>query len=255
MEKRFAIAAFCFVLLISSGAAAKSVSRVFVRENVSRAHREQLLNKLQKITGWSRLTFVADGALSVEANETIKGSKSARSLVTSAVSGSHVIVLEDASSRSDVAFCRVVPGRWTNGNAAGLDAHVVLIDFTDFDQIVGDAEARRSFDVGWAVLHEFDHVVMNSADTDVSDHVGECETHINKMRAELGLPLRGNYFFTASTLKADPNFNTRFVRLPFEQIDPSSRRLKRYWLTWDFTVVGGIPSSFNRLARTSADIF
>jgi hypothetical protein len=96
---------------------------------------------------------------------------------------------------------------------------------------------------------------MNSADTDVSDHVGECETHINKMRAELGLPLRGNYFFTASTLKADPNFNTRFVRLPFEQIDPSSRRLKRYWLTWDFTVVGGIPSSFNRLARTSADIF
>ena len=45
------------------------------------------------------------------------------------------------------------------------------------------------------------------------------------------------------------------VRLPFEQIDPSSRRLKRYWLTWDFTVVGGIPSSFNRLARSSADIF
>ena len=59
----------------------------------------------------------------------------------------------------------------------------------------------------------------------------------------------------AGAVKADPNFNTRFVRLQFEQIDPSSRRRKRYWLTWDFTVVGGIPSSFNRLARSSADIF
>lgn len=255
MERRLPIAAFCFVLLISSGAAAKSVSRVVVRDNVPRAHQDQLINKLRKITGWTRLAFAGDGALSIEAGEILKGSKSARTLLTTAVAGNNVIVLEDASSRSDVAFCRVVPGKWTNGNAAGLDAYVVLIDFTDFEQIVGDAQARRAFDVGWAVLHELDHVVMNSADTDVNDHVGECEAHINQMRDELGLPLRASYFFTASALKANPNFNTRFVRLPFEQVDPFSRRLKRYWLTWDFIVVGGIPSSFNRLARSSADIF
>jgi hypothetical protein len=255
MDKRLPIAAVCLLLLISASAAAKSGSRVVVRENVPRAHREQLVNKLRKITGWPRLAFAGDGALSIEANEVSKGSKSARTLVADAIGGDDVIVIEDASSRSDVAFCRVVPGRWTNGNAAGLDAYVIQIDFTDFQQIVGDAEARRAFDVGWAVLHELDHVVMNSADTDVNDHVGECETHINKMRDELGLPLRANYFFTASSLKADPNFNRRFVRLPFEQIDPSSRRLKRYWLTWDFTVVGGVPPSFNRVARSSADIF
>jgi len=255
MRNKFAVPAFCLVLFMSSGAAAKSVSRVLLRENVSHTHRDQLINKLRRITGWTKLGFAGDGALSLEAGDTTKGSKSARTLLATATAGSNVIVLEDASSRSDVAFCRVVPGRWTNGNAAGLDAYVVLIDFTDFEQVVGDAEARRSFDVGWAVLHELDHVVMNSADTDVNDHVGECESHINKMREELGLPLRANYFFTASSLKADPNFNTRFVRLPFEQIDPSSRRRKRYWLTWDFTVVGGIPSSFNRLARSSADIF
>lgn len=255
MRSKFAVPAFCLVLFMSSGVAAKSVSRVLLRENVSPTHRDQLTNKLRRITGWTRLAFAIDGALSIEGNEFLKGSKSARSLLTTAVGGENVVVLEDASSRSDVAFCRVVPGKWTNGNAAGLDAYVVLIDFADFEQIVGDAEAQRSFDVGWAVLHELDHVVMNSADTDVNDHVGECESHINKMREELGLPLRASYFFTASALKADPNFNTRFVRLPFEQIDPSSRRLKRYWLTWDFTVVGGIPPSFNRLARSSADIF
>lgn len=223
-----------------------------MRENVSRAHREQLVNKLRKITGWTKLAFAGDGELSIEVNESFKGSKSARTLLAEAIAGENVIVIEDASSRADVAFCRVVPGKWTNGNATGPDVHVIQIDFTDFEHIVGDAEARRAFDVGWAVLHEIDHVVMDSADTEVSEELGECEDHINKMREELGLPLRANYFFTASSLKPDPNFNTRFVRLPFEQIDPSSRRLKRYWLTWDFTVVGGVQPSFNRVARSSA---
>lgn len=255
MRSKFAVHAFCLVLFMSSGVAAKSASRVLLRENVSRTHRDQLINKLRRITGWTRLAFTGDGALSIEAGDTFRGSKSARSLLASAVAGKNVVVLEDASSRADVAFCRVVPGRWTNDNNTGLEAYVVLIDFTDFEQIIGDAEARRSFDVGWAVLHELDHVVQNSEDTDVNDHVGECESHINKMREELGLPLRASYFFTASSLKADPNFNTRFVRLPFEHVDPSSRRLKRYWLTWDYTVVGGIPPSFDRLARSSAAIF
>lgn len=254
MAKRIAIAVIGVVLLISASAAAKSASRVVLRDDVSPAHRDQLLSKLRKITGWTKLTFAADGTLSIDTAETSAGSKSARSLLARAAAGSTAIILEDASSRADVAFCRVVPARWLNAHAAISRAFVVLIDFADFEQLVGDDEARESFDVGWAVLHEIDHVVMNSADTEVNDHIGECETHINKMRDELGLPLRASYFFTASTLKADPNFSTRFVRLPFEKRDPSSRRLKRYWLTWDLTVVGGV-ASFNRLARSSADIF
>jgi hypothetical protein len=256
MRSRLAISAFCVALFLSSGATAKSVSRVLLRENVPHTHRDQLINKLRKITGWTKLTFTEDGSLLVDGTDTAKGSKSARSLLTRAVAGKTVIVLEDASSRSDVAFCRVVPARWVNGNHAKLAAYVVLIDFSDFEQVLGDEEARESFDVGWAVLHELDHVVMNSGDTAANDEVGECESHINQMRDELGLPLRASYFFTASALKADPNFNTRFVRLPFEQRGPSSRRLKRYWLTWDFAAVGGVPPpSLNRLARSSADIF
>jgi len=231
-----------------------------LRDNVPHEHRDQLLTKLRKITGWTKLRFAADGGLIVDTNEPASGSKSARNLLAKAIAGNDVIVLEDASSRADVAFCRVVPGRWLNGNSANLPAYVVLIDFTDFEQLVGDEQARASFDVGWALLHELNHVVMNSEDSDaeavdVNEHVGECEIHINRMRDELGLPLRANYFFTASTLKADPNFNTRFVRLPFEQRDPLSRRVKRYWLTWDFAAVGGFSSSLNRLARSSADIF
>jgi hypothetical protein len=258
MRSRLAIVAWCVTLFISSGAAAKSVSHIVLRNNVPQSHRDQLLNKLQKITGWTRLRFAGDGALLVDGSEIVAGSKSARGLLIKAISGKEVIVLEDASSRPDVAFCRVVPGRWINGNSAKPAAYVVLIDFNDFEQVVGDEQARASFDVGWSVLHELDHVVTNSEDAEageVEDHIGECEAHINQMRDELGLPLRASYFFTSSDLKPDPNFNTRFVRLPFEQKDPSSRRVKRYWLAWDFAAVGGVSSPLNRLARSSADIF
>lgn len=258
MKLRFLLSALCVALFAFSSATAESVGRVVVRDNVPHDHRDQVINKLRKITGWTRLRFTSDGALSIEGSETVGGSASARNLLSRAISGPDAIVLEDASSRADVAFCRVVPGRWLNDNSAKSAAYVVLIDFTDFEQIVGDEEARAAFDVGWAVLHEIDHVVTNSADNDAEDNgdrLGDCEEHINRMRQELGLPQRASYFFTASTLKSDPNFNTRFVRLPFEQRDPASRRVKRYWLTWDFAAVGGFSASLNRLARSSADIF
>src|SRR5215467_7920856 len=151
MRGTSAISALGIALLISSGAAAKSVSRVLLRDDVSREHRDQLTNKLRKITGWSKLMFASDGSLIIDGTDSSKGSKSARNLLTKAVAGKNVIIIEDASSRPDLAFCRVVPGRWTNADSANLPAYVVLIDFTDFDQIVGDGKVREAFDVGWAV--------------------------------------------------------------------------------------------------------
>ncbi len=75
------------------------------------------------------------------------------------------------------------------------EVHVVQIDFTDFRQVPGDKEALAAFDVGWAVLHEIDHVISDSADPITQDVAGDCEGHINQMRRELGLPVRSNYFF------------------------------------------------------------
>ena len=60
------------------------------------------------------------------------------------------------------------------------------------------------------------------------------------MRREIGLPQRVNYFFTESSLRADPNFGTKLVRLAFEQYDSGRSRLRHYWLTWDSRVVGGL---------------
>jgi hypothetical protein len=41
---------------------------------------------------------------------------------------------------------------------------------------------------------------------------------------------------------------SKFVRLPFERRDPSSAKLKRYWLIWDAVLVGGLTSN----AQTSS---
>jgi hypothetical protein len=60
------------------------------------------------------------------------------------------------------------------------------------------------------------------------------------MRLEVGLPVRVDYFFSRAYLKADANFNARYVRLSFE------RETKRYWLVWDATTVGGLQDDGQR---------
>ena len=169
-----------------------------------------------------------------------RGSESARALLSQALNGPNFIIIEDASSRSDVGFARVVRGRWLRGDSTNPPAFVVLIDFTDFRRLSGDAEARAAFDVGWGLLHEIDHVVRDSEDAEDQTAIGECEDHINRMRLEVGLPIRVDYFFSRAYLKADANFSARYVRLSFERRDELSLQTKRYWLVWDATTVGGL---------------
>jgi len=211
-----------------------------LKPDVPRAHRDELVARLRVITGLTDLRFDNDGSLRFDINQTSRGSKSARELLSQAAQGANVIILEDASSRSDVAFCRVVRGRWLRGESTRPPAYVVLIDFTDFHQLSGDAEARAAFDVAWGLLHEIDHVVNDSEDGKDAKTIGECEDHINQMRLEVGLPIRADYFFTRAYLRADANFNARYVRLSFERRDQSSLQTKRYWLIWDAVTVGGL---------------
>ena len=116
---------------------------------------------------------------------------------------------------------------------------VVLIDFADFDHVMGDKAALKAFDPAWALLHEIDHVVNDSSDSDSGP--GECEDHINTMRRECNLPFRSDYYFTyfLSTNQAD--FQTRFVRMAFDQEERVGNKRRRYWVVWDATLVGGLP--------------
>jgi len=228
------------LILTAFPVVASTSNRVVVRDNVSQSHRDELADRLRAITGWRELSFGDDGALQVEKTGFQNGSRSARDLVSRAMLGDRVILFEDASSRKDVVFCRVALGRWVREPAPDIDAYIVLIDFDDFRQVSGDKQARAAFDVGWAVLHEIDHVVEDSRDPEHDTSLGDCETHINNMRRELGLPTRNSYFFSFLPVKNDANLVSRFVRLGFDHVNSTSAKRKRYWLIWDAAIVGGL---------------
>jgi len=213
---------------------------VVIREDISPAHREQLAAKLRKITGFPDLKFDDDGILLQGSKAPIGGSASARELIANAISGRTVAVIEDASNHSEVAFCRVVPGKGKKNAAGSPPVFVVQIDFADFDQLVGDERALEAFNVGWGLLHELDHIVNDSPDATSLGEAGECEAHINQMRRECNLPQRAHYFYTLLPLTTDGAFMTRFVRLAFEQQQPQAKNKKRYWVIWDANVVGGL---------------
>lgn len=241
------------VVLISSAIPifASGSDNVVVRQNVSKSNREELARRLQAITGWGELGFDSDGALTIGNANARGGSRSARALLHRSISGQRAILFEDASSRKDVVFCRVVLGKLDH--APSTEVFVVLIDFADFRQVSGDKQARAAFDVGWAVLHELDHVVENSEDPK-DDVPGDCEGHINRMRRELGLPIRNSYFFSFLPVRNDANLISRFVRLGFEDDNGHASKRKRYWLIWDAAVVGGLTSDAESV-RASFDIF
>jgi hypothetical protein len=242
------------VVLIACGLTvfASTTDKIIVRNNVSKSSREELSQRLRAITGWSNLSFNNDGALTIGEAQARGGSKGARDLLNKTFSGQRVILFEDASSRKDVVFCRVVLGKLERLPAA--EVYLVLIDFADFRQVTGDKQARAAFDVGWAVLHEIDHVVEDSADPG-DDVPGDCESHINGMRRELGLPVRNSYFFSFLSVRNDGNLISRFVRLGFEHDNGPTSKKKRYWLLWDAALVGGLTSDSNAPAFAHSTSF
>jgi hypothetical protein len=217
----------------------KRHTNVICREQLSSQLRGKLATNLKKITGWPNLGFSDQGALQVGIGPPTGGSKTARDLILSAINGPNYVVLEDASNRPDVVFCRVVSAKFVKDTSSTPRVYVVLIDFADFDQLMGDRPAREAFNVGWGVLHELEHVANDSKDAETIGETGECEARINEMRREVGLPERAEYFFSFFPLTESSDFKTRFVRLSFVQ-QLSVKKTKRYWLIWDADLVGGI---------------
>ena len=219
---------------------------VVCRTHVSANQRDRLTADLRKISGWSDLKFDGAGVLRHGNSEAVGGSKTARALLTTMIMGANTVVLDDVSRRTDIAFMRVILGQWKKPE--GPPAYVVQIDFADFDQVMGDEKALAAFNLGWALLHELDHIANDSRDAVAFGETGECETRINEMRSECNLPERIEYFYTVSPLTQNSWFNTKLMRLAFEQTQPGSAKKKRYWIVWDANIVGGIDPS-SELAR------
>ncbi len=232
----------CILLLICSMSvrAERKVSNVVCRDELSSERRDELAAKLRKISGWPDLEFDSSGILRQGSKEAVGGSSSARELLAKVILGTTAVVLEDASKSSEVAFCRVIPGKWKHSFQDNRPAFVVQIDFADFEQVMGDEPALEAFNVGWGLLHELDHIANDSADASSLGETGECETHINQMRSECNLPQRSDYFYTPLPLSVDGAFATKLVRLAFQYEQAQSSKKKRYWIVWDANVVGSL---------------
>lgn len=222
---------------------------VLCRPEMALSRRAELTDKLRMITGWHDLKFDENGALRLGGSKSAGGSQTARDLLTAAVAGKNVIVLEDASNRADVVFCRVIEGRWTHDRQGQPPVYIVLIDFADFSHLMGEEAARSAFNVGWGVMHEIDHVVHDSVDAVKNGEVGECEDLINRMRRECGVPERADYYYEFLPAAQNSDFKTRFVRLPFDVYKSETNKKSRYWLIWDASLVGGIEEQQRLAAR------
>jgi len=232
------LAGILLLLLPIALQAEQNSNHVVCRDEVSPERREQLAAKLRNITGLPDLNFDDKGILRLGGRTPLAGSESARALLANAINGRNVVVVEDSSNSSEVAFCRVIPARWRQHATDLPPAFVIQIDFADFEQVVGDERALEAFNVGWGFLHELDHVVNDSPDATALGDSGECEAHVNQMRRECNLPERADYFSTLLPID-EGAFRTRLVRIAFEQPLPTANKKKRYWLVWDANVVGG----------------
>jgi hypothetical protein len=209
------------------------------RKQLSVQLRDNLATRLREITGWPELKFDSRGTLQIGVGKSVGGSQSARNLVAKLINGLDFVALEEANNRSDVVFARLVSAKWEDASPDQPPAHIVLIDFADFKHVMGDKRGLEAFNVGWVLLHEFDHIATDSDDAAVFDEIGECEAHINQMRRECHLPQRADYFFTSFPIAADSNSPTKFVRLSFFESDVNKNK-RRYWLIWDARLVGGL---------------
>jgi hypothetical protein len=224
----------CLILLAQSSPAIAEMSFTSgiwcnreKRNRVSDAHEDELVRSLRRITGFQRLSFAEDGLLSLgDAKEVIAGSSIARQIIFCAMGSGRTFIIEDHSGSQSVFFGQLDEGTDFEDivSKRKLDIWRLRIDFEDFREIDASPEVRESFDVGFTLLHELLHGV-GYKDAHSRGEIGELEGLVNQARAELGLPLRDQYF--GEPLQITPRIAT--VRLRFrKEIKPAAAgRLKR----------------------------
>ncbi len=215
-----------------------SAPKIVCRASLAEPRRAELSAQLRAITGLPGLHFDDEGFLRFGAEAPSGGSESARALLTAAEGGENLLILEDASGRADVAFSRVLEGRWKDGSEGRPAAFVVQIDFKDFSHVHGDRAALAAFNAAWGLMHELEHAVRDTSDAEGPGAAGECEDAINLMRRECGLAERAEYFYTPVPGAAEGDFKTRYVRLAFTNTRADNKQ-RRYWLFWDAALTGG----------------
>lgn len=180
---------------------------------LSEPHKTQLLENLRQITGFKELQFGENGQLQLGPTvEYSDGSAAARQVLQRAIESGFVFLIEDHTGSPEVTFGQLDEGTHYEDEHAKRRLLIwrLRLDFDDFRNMEAPRRVRESFSIGFAFLHELLHG-LGHRDALSLEEVGECEEVINKVRLELSLPTRDQYF--ASQLRITGNYFT--YRLKF----------------------------------------
>jgi len=170
----------------------------------------------------------------------VGGSAIARELLVKAIDNSDSFAVESANHSEQVAFAEIESTlTYSDGINPRHNEWVIRIDFADFAQLRGDANAIKAFNPGMNMMHELTHAILKLPDPEgPDDPLGQCERFLNLMRAELGLPLR-QYYFPKTRLARSPASLSQILQaeIKFTHGDSHSKKAEESRLTFDIAMV------------------
>jgi len=217
-----------------------------------------VLKSLREKTGFLDLHYDADGFLRLADRERVEGgSAAARALVIAAVDAVQLIELENHSRSPVVAFARLAPPIRYESRMTGkqIEVQPLELDFSDFSHLRGDREVVAAFDLGFGVLHELVHAVLDLRDAG-EGHAGpgDCEDYVNRIRRELRLPERQHYYARVRDVANFPQAGTvKRAELIFARVveQGGRTRTEHFYLNWEAQQVGRIVPYSQGTVRSS----
>lgn len=216
------------------------------KPKLSAKQMQQVLKSLREKTGWAQLQFDAEGFLTCpNPSEFTGGSAAARQLLSAALASAEAFDLESHDRAAAIVFARLAAPTRYESRLTGkkIEVFPLQVDFGDFYQLRGDTAALKAFDLGLVILHELAHGVWHLPDArTVDEEPGDCESYINRIRRELGLPERLQYQARLRPGQLNLSSGTRMIaELAFGRRTekggkPASERLL---VQWEAQVVGG----------------
>jgi hypothetical protein len=222
----------------------------FMGHPLSEEELNLVLTQLRRKTGFVQMRFDEAGFLTIgDRSQIAGGSATARELLLSTVDGKKSINLQSRNRSPEVAFGRVSGSvhylGWRSEKRIAVEQ--IAIDFADFNHLRGHAKAVEAFDLGFVILHELCHAVLELHDPSAGvSAAGDCETYVNRARRELGMPERQQYGAAAYLRKIFAFSPTsKVAELIFARTEPGREpgrraKTKRLRLLWDVQEVGDI---------------
>ena len=196
---------------------------------ISSQHELRLALSLRRITGYAALGFSCDGALIVgDSSGMTGGSAEARRILMRAVCSNAMFVIEDYSGSRSVTFGQAAGERVYDARDGDWSQTWHLrLDFDDFRQMGASSEIKATFDEGFTFFHELLHG-LGYTDASSAGELGTCEEIVNRMRGELGLPLRDQYF--GQMWRISEKLTSVRLRFRSQAGDGNSTRWKSHYL-------------------------